>query len=204
MPQILDRLYKSRTSKYAAILLLAVVINFVLAPMSVVFLQPKTAQAQSELMMPLMIMTMIFQMISSLMQMGGGQQGGGEEQPPQNAGTVGPSNSGPQNSGDPSASASPSTTSTLCDKTVFLAGSGTSFTIAPATVTIKEKSCVNILNATTDTSKLLIRIKDQTTGTEKDITTSKMEIFNFATKGIYEICQKVGEVLSCKATVTVE
>lgn len=200
MLQILNRLYRSRTSKYAAVLLLAVVINFVLAPMSVVFLQPKTAQAQSELMMPLMIMTMIFQMISSLMQMGGGQQGPAEEQPPRNAGTVGPSNSGPRNSGTPS----PSTTSTLCEKTVFLAGSGASFTIAPATISIVPNSCVNVLNATTDTSSLLIRKKGETAGTTREITTSKMEIFNFATKGIYEVCQKVGETLSCKATVTVE
>lgn len=210
LKESLQKLTRSPQSKGAAVLLVALIIYLAVPPLLTVFSIPlsPSAQAQEELMMPLMIATMLIQLITQLFQGGGQpQKGPAEEQPPQ-YGTVGPQNTGPQNP-NPVASAGlngvANTTGTLFDKTFFFATDGNNLVAAPLEHTIQKGKGVNVLNAANEAKTVIIRKKGETAGTEKAIAKDGIELFSFANAGEYEICfKKADGSADCKANLKVE
>lgn len=211
LKETIKKFFRSPQSKGAAVLLAALVIYLAVPPLLAVFSVPlaSSAQAQEEMMMPLMIATMLIQLITQLFQGGGTPQKGPAEETPPQYGTVGPQNTGPQNNGTGTGSGTGTgtagTAAKLFDKTFFFASEGNNLVMAPNTHTISKGTGVNILNAASEAKTVLIRKKGETTGTEKAIQKDGIELFSFQNAGEYEICfKKADGGADCKAVLKVE
>jgi len=181
---------------------------FVLIIIGLQFISPVTffvtpsAQAQEGGMA--MVVALLLQMLMQLFQQGNTPQTGNAEEQPSNYGTILPTNS-PFSYASPPVTPTQTPQSTLCSKSLFLAGDAESNILKPDTLNISQNDCVNFINGTDKDQTIRIFKNEAKTPVEQTIDKGDTFIFRFINKGAFKFCIKNAGTTAdfCGATVTV-